>query len=182
MTYEQADVNAVERLRELIIYIAGRSAFDPTFGVTKLNKLLWWADTRAFGARGRPISGAVYVRLPQGPVPDGIDALRNEMRDRDEIAISPQEHFGKTRHRVVPLRRPDLSAFSGEEIAIVDEVIQEHRDRNATMVSKRSHGRMWEALPMGARMPYESVFISDEKPNRYDMSRTRELAKRFGWE
>src|SRR4051794_38756976 len=100
VTYDQSDIPAVERLRELIVYIAAQSAYDQKFGVTKLNKLLWWSDTRAFGVRHRPISGATYIRLPQGPVPDGIDVLRDEMRHRGEIAISPQEHYGKIQHRV----------------------------------------------------------------------------------
>lgn len=182
VTYEQADLNVTDRLRELIIYIASRSAYDQAFGVTKLNKLLWWSDTRAFGLHRRPITGASYVRLPQGPVPDGIDDLRDVMKRGGDIAIAPQEHFGRTQHRVVALRRANLSAFSGEEIAIVDAVIQEHSGQNATAVSRRSHGRMWEALPPGARMPYESVFISDAKPTRYDMARTSELSRRFGWE
>jgi hypothetical protein len=152
------------------------------FGVTKLNKLLWWADTWAFGVRRRPITGAVYKRLPQGPVPDGIDDLREEMRARGDIAISPLEHYGRVRHRVVALRRPDLSAFSGEEIAIVDAVLADHKRLNATNVSKKSHGKMWEALPHLHDMPYESVFVSDAKPTRADVARTKELNRQFGWE
>ncbi len=182
VTYELPELNPAERVRELIVYIASCSAYDRTFGVTKLNKLLWWADTWAFGVRGRPITGSAYVRLPQGPVPDGIDDLREQMRLDSEIAISPQDHYGRTQHRVVALRRADLSAFSGDEIAIVDAVIQEHRDQNASIVSRRSHGHMWAALPQGHRMPYESVFISDAKPTRYDMARTKELNRQFGWE
>lgn len=182
VTYGDAYPAVTDRLRELIVYIASRSAYDPHFGVTKLNKLLWWSDTQAFGFHRKPITGATYIRLPQGPVPDGIDALRDEMRTTGDIAIAPQERFGHTMHRVVALRRPDLGGFTGEEIAIVDAVIDEHGPHNAKGVSRRSHGRMWEALPQGAKMPYESVFISDAKPTRYDMARTRELGRRFGWE
>lgn len=182
LTYDAPGLDATARLRELIVYIASCSAYDRRFGVTKLNKILWWSDTHAFGLRGRPITGTTYVRLPQGPVPDGLDELRDKMRAWGDIAISPQEHFGRTQHRVVALRRADLSQFSGEEIAIVDAVIGEHYDRTATSVSRRSHGRMWEALPHQSKMPYESVFISDAKPTRYDLARTKALNRQFGWE
>jgi hypothetical protein len=182
VTYEARAEDRRLRMRELILYIASRSSYDQRFGVTKLNKLLWWADTRAFGRYGRPITGFPYVRLPQGPVPDGIDQLRDEMRLNGDIAIQPVEQFGRTRHRIVPLRRCDLTAFTGEEIALIDMVIDENRNRTASGVSRRSHGRMWEAIPAGERMPYESIFISDAKPTRYDMARTRELSRRFGWE
>jgi hypothetical protein len=182
VTYSHSELNTESRLRELIVYIAQRSAFDPSFGVTKLNKLLWWSDLRAFGMTGQSITGVTYKRLPQGPVPDGIDDLQARMESAGDIAIAAQERFGHIQRRVVPRRRADLSAFSGEEIAIVDLIMDEHRTHNAKGVSSRSHGRMWEALPHLARMPYESVFISEAKPSRYDVARTKELNRQFGWE
>ena len=181
VTYGTGDFNE-PRLRELIVYIAQKSALDPGFGVTKLNKILWWSDLRSFGQMGRTITGVTYLRLPQGPVPDGIDDLRNRMAVSGDIAISNQERFGRVQQRVVPLRSPDLSDFGGKEIAIVDAILYEHRGETAKGVSSRSHGRMWEALPQRAPMPYESVFISDAKPSRYDIARTRELNRQFGWE
>src|SRR5262245_41687341 len=101
LTYEVREMDQSARLRELILFIATRSAYDRSFGVTKLNKLLWWSDTYAFGLYGRPITGAPYVRLPQGPVPDGIDRLRDQMREIGEIAISAVENYGRTMHRVI---------------------------------------------------------------------------------
>lgn len=181
LTYSRPEMGPLDRLSELIVYIARVSAYDKTFGVTKLNKLLWWSDLYAFGLRGKPITGCKYVRLPQGPVPDGIDDLRDAMCARREIAISKEDHFGKTKHRVLALRSANLEAFTGEEIAIVDEVIRLLKNNNATHVSRRSHGRMWEALRHRSPMPYESVFISENKPTRYDVARTKELGRRFGW-
>jgi Protein of unknown function (DUF4065) len=182
VTYSAPEMDATARLRELIIYISARSINDRMYGVTKLNKILWWADLWAFGVHQRPITGATYVRLPQGPVPDGIDMLRSEMEENRDIAISPVEHYGRVRHRVIALRKANLSMFSGEEIAIVDMVIQDSDGLNATNVSKRSHGRMWDALPHRHRMPYESVFISEAKPTRADVARTKQLNSQYGWE
>jgi len=181
VTYDRPEMKPIERVRELIVYVATRSAYDRAFGVTKLNKILWWSDTWAFGLHGRPITGCPYVRLPQGPVPDGIDELREQMRQRGDIAITQEDHYGRTRHKVIALRRADLRQFSGEEIAIVNAVIEQQSDRNARSVSRRSHGKMWEALPHQSRMPYESVFVSDAKPTRYDVARTKELARELGW-
>lgn len=182
LTFSVPDMNPRERMRQLILYIAGRSQYDRHFGVTKLNKILWWSDTWAFGQTGQPISGATYLRLPQGPVPDGIDDLRDEMQRVGQIAIYEEQEFGFTRKKVVALRPADLTMFSGAEIALIDAVIDEHRTHNAKGVSNRSHGRMWEAVPPLAQMPYESVFISEAKPSRYDVSRTKELARKHGWE
>jgi hypothetical protein len=182
VTYSAPELDATARLRELIVYISARSVYDRGYGVTKLNKILWWSDLWAFGVHGHPITGATYLRLPQGPVPDGIDTLRNEMQENRDIAISPVEYYGKVRHKVIALRKADLSMFTGPEIAIIDMVIADSEGLNATNVSKRSHGRMWEALPHLARMPYESIFVSDAKPTRADVARTKQLNREFGWE
>jgi hypothetical protein len=175
-------MDVTTRLRELIVYISARSSYDRTYGVTKLNKILWWSDLWAFAELHRPITGATYLRLPQGPVPDGIDGLREEMQEDRVIAISPLEYYGHVRHRILPLRKADLSMFTGQEIAIVDAVIDDLCGKNAKVVSKMSHGRVWEALPHLHRMPYESVFISNRKATRADLARTRELNRQFGWE
>lgn len=182
LTYEAAGREPERRLRELIIFIAHECAYDPTFGATKLNKLLWWADIRAFAQLGQAITGVAYVRLPQGPVPEMIDRVKTALRLEGHIALSPQEHFGRVQTRIVPLRRAELGMFTGPEIAIVERLIRECWNLNAKSVSKRSHGKAWEAIPHQDRMPYESVFLSDDKPTRYDVARTKELAREHGWE
>jgi hypothetical protein len=83
--------------------------------------------------------------------------------------------------RVVPLRAPDLSLFSAEDIAIVDEMIQGLWQRTATAVSELSHGIAWKVAGDRERIPYEAVFLSDEPLTEYDIARTHELAQRYGW-
>lgn len=58
-----------EKFRELILYVANMSRNDPDFGAVKLNKILYYADFRAYRELGRPISGAAYRKLSEGPAP-----------------------------------------------------------------------------------------------------------------
>jgi hypothetical protein len=83
-------------------------------------------NTRAFRMMRRPIAGSMYECVPKGPTTDGIDKLRDKMRLSGDIAVTPREALGHVRRRVVALRRPNLAAFSGEEIAISETVMQEH--------------------------------------------------------
>jgi hypothetical protein len=56
-----------EKLRELILHVARRSEGDIAFGVTKLNKLLFFIDFLACLRFGKPITGEEYQKLDNGP-------------------------------------------------------------------------------------------------------------------
>jgi hypothetical protein len=43
------------RFKDAVLYIAEQLADDPTFGSTKLNKILYFSDTAAYRKLGRPI-------------------------------------------------------------------------------------------------------------------------------
>ena len=51
-TYEFDIPNGRTKLKELILHIAKECCDDPTFGATKLNKILWWADFLFYRATG----------------------------------------------------------------------------------------------------------------------------------
>lgn len=128
-----------KKLEALILYIATKSQNDPTFGMTKLNKILFYSDF-SFYYEKEPITGAKYVKGDQGPMthdlPDALDNLKAE----NKIAISNIKYYGYTQKKVVPLTNRDVSLFSSEEIAIVDEIIDFFRDKDAKSISEYSHG------------------------------------------
>lgn len=170
------------RLRELILYVAAECETDQKFGATKLNKILWWADFLAYAQRGKPITGVEYMRLGNGPAPRRLMIVREAMqRDRDIIVRQVATHGGRVQHRVVPLRSADLTQFSAEEIDLVQHVIQALWRRTAKGVSTLSHGKAWEVAEDHGPIPYEAVFLSDAKINRYDIARTKELARQHNW-
>jgi hypothetical protein len=68
-----------EKFKSLVHYIIARAGNKPGFGATKLNKVLWFADARLFMLRGKPITGAAYIREKWGPVPQQIMPVRDEL-------------------------------------------------------------------------------------------------------
>lgn len=182
-TYTFPLANGEDRLRELILYVATQCQNDSKFGATKLNKILWWADFLAYAETGEPITGLEYMRLGNGPVPKRFVPIREDMQSRDELLVSKVQALGGyVQHRIVPLRRANLDIFTAEEIALVDRVIRALWKRTAKGVSKMSHGKAWEVAEDRGPIPYEAVFLSDDPINRYDLSRTKELGRRFGWQ
>jgi len=153
-----------EKLRELILYIAEQSEGDRSFGSIKLNKLLFFADFKAYLMFGQSITGQEYQKLPQGPAPRQILSVMNQMQEQSELAIALRQHFGYTQKKPIALREPDLSAFSGKEIALVDETIQCFAHLSANRISEVSHDFIgWQTVNENETIPYASALIDNRQ-------------------
>lgn len=182
LTYEVPELrDGDERLRELILYIAGRFLTCEHFGVVKLNKTLFHSDMLSFRRHGTPITGSKYKKDERGPVPVHVLPVQKQMEQRNEIRVVPEDMYGRTQRRIVPLRQPNLALFSGRDIAIIDEIIQALWTKTGTQVSEESHGVQWNTRALQDWIPYEASYLSDEPITPADVERTAVLAKRYGW-
>ena len=73
---------SADRLAAMMGYLAGRGI---ELYKTKLNKLLFYADLTGFYLTGRGLSGAQYVNLPYGPVPDRFEEMIDHAVDAGTI-------------------------------------------------------------------------------------------------
>ncbi len=170
-----------DKLKELIVYLAKRSADDAFFGATKLNKLLFFSDFLAYGQLGAPITGATYQRLKWGPAPRQLLPIQRAMQREGSVVVKRESAF--TPDKTMPLREADLSLFTPQEIAIVDEVLTALKDDNATMVSERSHRFSvgWQVAGDQEEIPYETVFLYGGDVHPAAIERGRQLAVDQGW-
>ena len=63
MPQVSSDLEGTEKLQELILYVAKVSEGDPTFGLVKLNKILFFSDFRHFLDTGQSITGQEHQKL-----------------------------------------------------------------------------------------------------------------------
>ena len=158
--------NAEDKLKELILYVAARSADDANFGATKLNKLLFYCDFRAVQEFGEPITGVEYVHREAGPAPRRLLPVRRSMEEENEILLWEKPLPGQynPQERVVPRRKANLDLFSSKEIALIESVIQECWDKTGTQLSNETHdGVGWLLTNEGETMPYETALIQSVK-------------------
>ncbi len=156
----------MEKLRELMLFIATRSRFDKWFGATKLNKIMFHAEFRFFQRYGKHITGASYRRLARGPVLRPFKSVVAQLEE-SKAAIMDEVPIGENvaQHRLVARRESNLSLFTAMEIAIIDEVIDELRDMNGKQLSDASHEhRGWQLVEHGEDIPYETAFLADGPP------------------
>jgi hypothetical protein len=149
------------RLRELILYITDKCTDDPNFGSTKLNKILYFSDFVSFRDRGKPITGAQYMRWDNGPMPKHLKPVTLQMIQEGDLDREVRQGNTYTQIRFIPKREARHELFSTEDLDLVDAIIEELKHHNATDVSLKTHGRVWRLTKNGDDLPYESVFVSD---------------------
>ena len=154
-----------KKLRELTLYVAGRSKGDPAFGLTKLNKILFISDFYFYGIRGESITGAKYVHRKNGPTPRTIHSVIESLTDKGKAHIEEIEYFGYSQKRLVPLIGADTSGFSEDELTFVDNVIGKFEKFNASDLSDWSHTlNPWLLTDEEEEIPYCSAFVMHRLP------------------
>jgi hypothetical protein len=180
LTFEFAEMNPDERLRELILYIADVCRESATFGKTALNKILWRADFESYVQRRKPLTGARYQSLERGPAPKRMKPVLNEMERDGEAVVRSVMYYGYEQQRVIALRSANLSSFTGDEIALLNRIIKECSEETAKSLSDQSHGNAWLLGNALGAIPYEAAFLSDEEPSAYHEMKAQELIAEFG--
>ena len=171
-----------QKFKELLLYIADKCENDPLFGAVKLNKILYLADNIAYAETGTPISGADYEASELGPAPTLLLPIRDDMAANGDLVVRQRSRFGYLQHRVTPLREPDLSLFSGQEIAIVDMVIDLCSGGTGRDLTELTHGMYgWKVAEYRETIPYSAFFLCAAPPTKADVERAHELASQLEW-
>ncbi len=153
------------KLGELILYIASKSQDDPAFGTAKLNKILFTVDFFTYGILGHSLTNATYIRLEYSPSPRELNDVRDQLISEGRAAVQTGSYIGKPQKRLVALAAPDMSLFSAEERALVDDLINELKPLNATQFSTWTHTLSpWLSATDYEEIPYNTVFVMKNEP------------------
>lgn len=154
----------VDKFRNILLYILERCAGKANVGETVLYKLLYFSDFNYYEIYENHLSGAVYRKLPFGPVPHNINSVIDEMIKIGEIKRIKTEFHGYLQTRYIPLTKPNLTELKASEIDVIDRVINQLSDYYASAISDYSHKDMpWQATKEGEVIDYELAFYR-EKP------------------
>lgn len=174
---------AQDKLKELVLYIAEREKHSSRFGATKLNKILYFADFAWYLQSGFSMTGATYQKLDHGPAPRELlpvqQALLREGAAQIQVRRTP---FNRKQKRLVPLRGPDLSCFTADQLSLVNEVIDWLEPVNAGQVSLLTHEHLgWRLADLHEDIPYFTALLCDDIAEPSDIDRGLELAAERGW-
>jgi hypothetical protein len=171
-----------DKFKELVLYVARESEDDPKCGATKLNEILFYADFHAYRKLGRSISGETYQKLGRGPAPKRIVPVIAEMEATGLCVWAERDYYGFPLKKLIPLREPDLSVFTAQELNVVRSVISKLRDLNATEVSDLPFQLIgWQLAEEGEDIPYSTAFLGHPRPpTPAEVEYGRKLAEELG--
>ncbi len=149
----------VNKFKNVLLYMLERCAGKPNVGETVLYKLLYFCDFNYYELYEEHLTGAKYSKLPYGPVPQKIDTIIGQMIENGQLKRIKTTYHGLPQTRYIPLEKADLMQMSAAEILVIDNVILQMSDWNATMLSNYSHGdKPWKASKDGEDINYELAF------------------------
>jgi hypothetical protein len=180
LTYEAPHLNVHDRLWNLILYISKLSARDPTYGKTKLAAILYFSDFTSFERYGEPVTGAKYIKLEKGPIPDMWSDLLKEMETSGAILIQTEPYYDYTQQRIVACREAELTQFSGRDIALVHDIMRRVASMSASEISEVSHDIKWKSAKLNEPIPYEASLLSDEPITQEDIDHVQKLIEEYG--
>jgi putative zinc finger/helix-turn-helix YgiT family protein len=145
-----------EALMEMIVFFASKPA-----GVwkTKLNKLLWYSDFIHYRYHSLSISGATYVHLPYGPVPDSYTVYLGTLCESRTLNIQEVD-FGFDRNgeqvtgeKLVSARPPRADALPPTAFPVLEAVHSYFEKAGSSGITKISH----EEVGYAAARPGEPI-------------------------
>lgn len=171
------------KFKELVLLFSARSEGDPLMGRVKLNKLLYRADFEAFRILGHSITGATYVRGEHGPMAAQLPLAEEEL-GRSGYLSWRHEEGGPHRQKVpVAKESPDESQFSVDEMRIIEKTLEELADLGGKGAREWSHKNSsgWNLVDDEEAIPYETAFVSMERPSDAVFQRAKQLARERNW-
>jgi uncharacterized phage-associated protein len=131
----------------------------PSIGESVIYKLLYFIDFDYYEKYEEQLVGATYLKNKYGPTPLEFRKIVGQMMVKGEIIEVKDKYFEYPQRKYLPLRKPNLGVFRGNEIEVIDDVLDRLSDMNARQISDYSHNDVpWLTTEEGKIIEYEAVF------------------------
>lgn len=158
------------RFERLVHYVI-RAVPPEQLGVTKLAKILWFADVEHYRAHGDTITRSDgYKKRDQGPLHIDFYSAIDRLKRAGQIVERAVPTPAGARREFLWLAQPDMSEFNGTELATLHSVIDQIRPLSAKQVSDLSHVEPWDSAYDGERLPVAAAAVQFGSVSDDDMA------------
>ena len=152
----------VHKFKNILLYILERCAGKPNVGETVLSKLLYFSDFNYYELYEEHLTGAKYLKLPYGPVPQKLDVIITQMIDAGQLQRVKTVYHHSPQTRYLPLQKANLTELKASEKDAMDRVIEQMSDWSALGISNYAHKDVpWLATQEGEEISYELAFYRE---------------------
>ncbi|CAN5529488.1 hypothetical protein BH18ACI3_BH18ACI3_20220 [soil metagenome] len=152
-------VFSFEKLAAMTAYLASKGS---SIYKTKLNKLLFYSDFLNYYLHGQSISGARYVHLPFGPVPNQYESLLSDLSTSGAIQIVKGQTFELIQ---AGENSAGSSSLTSEETYTLDWVLEKYGKLSTAEISELSHReKAYRFTRPGEEIAYEYAKFFETLP------------------
>lgn len=172
LTYDEYGRFKRNKFKALVHYICWKTQDDPSrLGATKLNKVLWYAETQHFLRTGQPLTGDRYIKRQYGPAPISILPIVRELEEEGQIFVRDVPYFQYGKKEYISLKEPDIDTlFSASDIGNIDRIIDAVCDSHtAKTISNRTHNEPWHLADLGEELPLFTALAIPAEITESDM-------------
>ena len=154
----------LKKFKQVLLYILVKVGSKPNVGETVLHKLLYFIDFDYYEKFEESLMGATYIKNHHGPTSIELKEIMGDMQKKGEIEEVKSKYFKYNQKKYLPIKKPDLSILSAQEIGHIDGVLARLSDKNIREIEDYSHNDVpWKVAENGKPLSYESVFYRDER-------------------
>lgn len=128
-----------EKFKQVFLYILEKVGGKENVGMTVLYKLLYFIDFDYYEKYQKQLIGLTYFKNTYGPTPRNFKKLVDKMKKEKEVEEFSSKYREKEQKKFVANKRPDLSLLNGQELKLIDDVLQKYSDKTATELSDMTH-------------------------------------------
>ena len=154
----------IEKFKQVLLYVLGKTAGKPNIGMTALYKLLYFIDFDYYEKYEEQLMGLTYIKNHYGPTPREFVKVVEQMKKGGDLEEVQSTHFQYEQRKFLPHKEPDLTKLTAQELEMVDSVLARYGDMTATQLTSISHeDTPWTVADDGEDVDYEHVFYRPEK-------------------
>ncbi len=154
----------LEKFKQVLLYILEKVGARPNIGQTVLYKLLYFIDFDYYEKYEEQLMGLTYFKNTHGPVPREFKSLIAQMKKDQEIDEVKSKYFKFEQVKYLPVKNPDLSCLNGQELEMIDFVLDRYADKSAAEISEMSHrDTPWKVAKDMENLEYEHAFYRPDE-------------------
>ena len=157
-----------QRLKEAVHYVCRRMATRPELlGAVKLQKILWYVDVRSYGATGKTVTSAVFIKGKYGPYTLAATPAIRELVREHRLHADTDEYYDNEKTRLIGKGETNKTVFSARELTWLEEITKDICEcHTAQSISEKSHGPIWQMASYGEEIPFEATAVSLVRPSQ----------------
>lgn len=161
----------ITKFKQVLLYILNKVGAKPNVGQTVIYKLLYFIDFDYYELYEEQLMGLKYIKNTYGPTPVDFVKLIQEMEKNGELEEVKTKYFKKDQTKYLPIKEPDLSLLSAQELRHIDKELERLSDKTGKELSEFSHKDIpWIIANDKEILEYESVFYrtAETSQREYD--------------